>query len=655
MQPCRGRVTDSSTRIPPSTAARVPLLGFLLAPWLLGAIELVLLPEVATPARAGPVFWALSFVCLAGILAPICGVLALLAGLSVWFERTAETVGSRRRVLGVVVLATLPVTAWISYATFGDPVVRLSRIIAATLALSATLALVVTFVSRRSSHHRFAKLVALAAFAIAFGLVLASRDLFPDLYDAQHVLLGVAASIAAGVSLGELLSGSAVRYWNRKRLSFLAVGMLALSVISNALVPLDARIAWTLFGETTLARYALRPLWTRTDGAGTPLVPPAPTKPHVSPAKPPNIVLFYIDNVQTNHVGAYGYSRRPTTPAIDAFAKQAVVFDRAYTPCPRTRNFMSTLLFGRFVPEFEAHTPPREFRDFAITQELSRRGYRIFVQGFFENWAWHEFDPKDYAIDEFVPPDGIDIDEAALFSRIEAELARDQRENRPLFLWVHLPAPHWTNDGRFRGSPEVDFGKEPTDLYDAAIAGSDRAFSRLRSLVSQHLGTEETIWIVGSDHGAGLERSGGEVSRTLFEDNVHVPLIIGASGFAPRRVSRNVDAALDVSATILDLLGAARPASHEGQSLVPELSGEIRPSRPFVLTVYHHTWIGVLDGNEKLVLRRGTPALFDLERDPGERDNLVDQRLSRARELAALARATAEQRIQVYHRGSRSK
>ena len=46
-------------------------------------------------------------------------------------------------------------------------------------------------------------------------------------------------------------------------------------------------------------------------------------------AERPHVLLISIDALRPDHVGLYGYSR-PTSPAIDAWAADATVYDRAY-------------------------------------------------------------------------------------------------------------------------------------------------------------------------------------------------------------------------------------------------------------------------------------------------------------------------------------
>ena len=62
-------------------------------------------------------------------------------------------------------------------------------------------------------------------------------------------------------------------------------------------------------------------------GGGSDTASPAPR-----PAgPPPNLVLFTVDTLRADHLGVYGYDR-PTSPSLDLFAAEAVVFEQAWSP-----------------------------------------------------------------------------------------------------------------------------------------------------------------------------------------------------------------------------------------------------------------------------------------------------------------------------------
>ena len=61
----------------------------------------------------------------------------------------------------------------------------------------------------------------------------------------------------------------------------------------------------------------------------------------------PNIYIVLSDACQASHLGTYGY-QRPTSPQIDAFARDAVVYENAYTSAVFTRSSVATLLTGLY-------------------------------------------------------------------------------------------------------------------------------------------------------------------------------------------------------------------------------------------------------------------------------------------------------------------
>ena len=82
------------------------------------------------------------------------------------------------------------------------------------------------------------------------------------------------------------------------------------------------------------------------------IVHPAP----VRAERPFNLVLISIDTLRADHLSAYGYAR-PTSPRIDAFAREALVFDEAFTTSPWTLPAHASMLTGLYPEEHGAgHT-----------------------------------------------------------------------------------------------------------------------------------------------------------------------------------------------------------------------------------------------------------------------------------------------------------
>ncbi len=144
------------------------------------------------------------------------------------------------------------------------------------------------------------------------------------------------------------------------------------------------------------------------------------------------------------------------------------------------------------------------------------------------------------------------------------------------------------------------------------------------------------------DHGESLGEHGeGTHGFFVYDATVLVPLVFRLPGTiapAERRVPAQL---IDLAPTVADLVGAPRFPIADGESLVRERRGEPPPA-------YVETWQPWLSygwaplhalrhGGWKLVVAP-RPELYDLSRDPGERDNVFDAERNRARDLESLRR-----------------
>jgi choline-sulfatase len=141
---------------------------------------------------------------------------------------------------------------------------------------------------------------------------------------------------------------------------------------------------------------------------------------------------------------------------------------------------------------------------------------------------------------------------------------------------------------------------------------------------------DETIVILLSDHGEMLGDRGLWYKMSFFEGAARVPLIVNAPGrFAPKRVASNVSL-IDIAPTLIDLAGgdsAAFADTFDGRSLLPHLEGH--RGHDEVLGEYLAEGaiapiVMIRRGNHKFIHSPADPdQLYDVRRDPGERDNLA--------------------------------
>lgn len=646
---------------------------------LLAVSEYVLLTSFARQSITTVGSGAFLLLLLFGNLLPY----ALLAGaVFAVLDALLDRLGKRLGRVGIVLasatfIAALPYGIWLAAYTFsGVHALQIAgrRIYMGveTVLVAGSFAAAVWFWTWRRESRRLAPIAAVALIGLALVFTWASQHFHDNRYEPLHAFLGLWALVLAWLGVQEALP--AIDAASRKKI-VVAVAIACLLTVAAATHLLSRTredLAWIVWSETPISSYMtyrLRLPATRSAGVTLPELPPI--KPAVDTERTaalreerradpaPNIILFFIDNVQTDHVGAYGYTGHPSTPNFDAFAERGVLFEHAYASYPQTRSFTSALLLGRFVPTIRSLTPPRDLAERAITRMLKReRDYHIFVQGWFEASSENTVDPAFYEIDalSLAPREGDPRRKGpwpiapmeAEFEKILVHLEEARRLEKPAFIWVHLIYPHWNLQGVMEGSEAYPFGDRVVDRYDSAIADCDAWIPRLEDAVRRALPERETVWIVGSDHGAGLGRYDKMVGKTIYDVHAKVPFLVVAPRIEPRRISVPVDVSLDAAATLLDLAGIEPPDSYDGISLVPMMVGEPPVERPILLNQRGERYQGVVFREWKLIRTQDATTLFNLIADPEERRNLAGEYPAVAEQLSRFIDVHLPRRFAAY-------
>jgi arylsulfatase A-like enzyme len=371
-----------------------------------------------------------------------------------------------------------------------------------------------------------------------------------------------------------------------------------------------------------------------------------------------NVVLYVADTVRADRLGLYGYGR-PTSPRLDAFAREAVVFDDAVAQSSWTRPAVASLLTGRWPHQHGAVTLMSALRpDLPTLAELLRdRGYATaaFVTnlnvagrfGFDRGFERFEYLPeRDDRREVYVPA-------PTLHAAALAWLA--ERRERPFFLWLHATDTHAPyrppadQAARFRPAgiaPTIDdtmnlrtLMDRPavatadnvaylSGLYDGEIAALDAAFGHLLDELRRRDLDRSTVVVFVSDHGEEFHDHGGlEHGRTLYRELTRVPLLVRLPGGAMGgRRSAAVARHIDLVPTLLALLHQPAPSDLPGRVLLCPPAGDVPALMATELAgrqlvgLARGPWRAVFDESE------GRAALYDVTQDPGERRDLAGAR-----------------------------
>jgi arylsulfatase A-like enzyme len=239
----------------------------------------------------------------------------------------------------------------------------------------------------------------------------------------------------------------------------------------------------------------------------------------------------------------------------------------------------------------------------------------------------------------------------------------------PFFLWLHYMDVHWPfhleaeirearelarswRDLRITHQAGVD-KQDPSEehierlrsLYRLAIAGVDREIGRLLRAISEEGLAERTVVVLTSDHGEAFFEHGvfGHAGKHLYDEILHVPLIVTGPGVREGRTERIAVQHLDVAPTLLELAGQPTAEAMLGRSLVPLLRGGSLAPRPYDIAETVGTrliWVAVAGRRYKLIWLAVNPSeyqVYDLARDPGEATDLRGRYPEVEEELLAVA------------------
>ncbi len=578
-------------------------------------------------------------------LAPCALLLATPSALAAGFIAVALERPSNGRAF-VVCAAAAAAAAIAALVTTGRHFVELGPRVGAVLlvGVSAGIAAWAAFpfasAAERLRPARFARIAVLVA--VAFEAM--NENLLVRLYPAFHAGLAVAS-----VTLAALASLVVASRWRHSRWAWPAPA-LALVVLIAAVglaSPAAARLA--RFDNFRLFVAEHSPVLAPAVRLAAMLSPPPPMDETGSEGPAPavmsdggpgpsfagrDILLVTIDALRADHVGAYGYDR-PTTPHIDALARDSLVFERAYCPTPHTSYSLTSLMTGKYMRPLLLEGTGRDSETLATF--LRTYGYRTAAfyppaVFFIDRSRFTPFEASHFGFEyrkvEFLEGEGRVKQVATYLSRL--------KNGQRFFLWVHLFGPHEP----YEAHSEHPFGDRDIDRYDSEIAAAD---DTVGAIVGEVRGIRPgAVVIVTADHGEEFGDHGGRYHGTsVYEEQIRVPLVLSAPGLvAPRRV-REVVQTIDLLPTVLAALAIPRSPRIRGRNLGSLLGGsKEQPGFAFAETDDDEV---LAEGSYRLLCERklGACRLYDLDHDAAERtdrSSMEPERFRRMRtELGALA------------------
>ena len=386
-------------------------------------------------------------------------------------------------------------------------------------------------------------------------------------------------------------------------------------------------------------------------GGGTTPVKPSHSDTKTTGQTPSfNIVFVLIDTVRASHLSLYGYGRN-TSPKLDAWAQGATVFDRAYAQAPNTPRSIPSMLTGRYPSRilwenvFTNYSLPKPDQD-NLLSHFKSKGWRteaVSAHWYFEKvpqlktWV-HQWDNTGFTD---VAKSYTQITSPQITKRTIKRLNQLAGKETPFLLFVHYFDPH----SQYHNHREyVDFeAKSNADYYDTELTFTDHHMAPVFDRLNQADLAHNTIVIVTSDHGEAFEEHGYDFhGRSVFEEEIRVPLVIRHPNIAPRRVTTPVGL-VDLFATLDQMHGGAQSRG-DGQSLVGLMKDETNVRRSVLFSEQlpypsfkEYLVAGIDPSSQSKViydLTGNRRLFFDLSQDPAEQSPRSESNTQRETDLS---------------------
>lgn len=372
---------------------------------------------------------------------------------------------------------------------------------------------------------------------------------------------------------------------------------------------------------------------------------PAEAPAEAASTGPPDVLLITVDTLRPDALG--WVAGRNATPVIDGLAASGYRFPSAVSPLPLTQPAHASLFTGLRPRRHGVRSNGRVLNQGipVLSEALGRAGYRTaaFVSGYplakeggLDRGFAHYDDRFTEGASGRQGGQGVERSAADTVQAASAWLARG---SGPWFVWLHFYDPH----DPYQPPQAHAGGSGPRAAYDGEVRAVDAAIGQFLATADDP--RRQRLTIFTADHGESLGDH-GETTHGFFiyESTMAIPLIVhwpqrvrpGQSGEAVRL--------LDVSPTILDLLGLPAFEAIDGTSLRPLMEGKawltpdayMESQRPWLS--YGWAPLRALRRGPWKLIAAPRSELYHLGEDPGETTNL----LSRERRLAGDLATTLE-------------
>jgi len=401
-----------------------------------------------------------------------------------------------------------------------------------------------------------------------------------------------------------------------------------------------------------------------------------------------NVIIITADAMRADMIGPNG-NTQVQTPNLDALAREGVTFTRAYCNITTTTPSHATLFSSLYPHDHKAFSNTAKVSDAIVMlpEILKAKGWHTAG---IANFSWLNLDISNV-------PQGIDefhsckrILKADKTNRWVLKFLDSRKDKpQPFYLWVHyidnhtpyyapekITRKYYPEDKDPRAGksgtlqeawplfPEHNrdnqyFKKWLRGITDAeyivatnkgSVTWVDERVGEMIARLKKNGQWERTLFVFTSDHGESLGEHGlWFLHGGLFEPTARVPLIVRVPGGPADRKVDSLVSLVDVMPTILTRLGLPLSKQLRGKDMWRTMEGKSLSGGAVLLEHAGNYILGVVTARYKYIyhrrtkdiypsypMKRGKEELYDLQNDPKEEKNLINEKPELAKEMGLL-------------------
>ncbi len=358
----------------------------------------------------------------------------------------------------------------------------------------------------------------------------------------------------------------------------------------------------------------------------------------------PHIIFLFMESFRAKDVGVLG-GKYKATPCFDKLSKEGVLFSRFYANSIKTSRVVTSSLFGipSDISSFE-RSSELDMPFMSLADILSKEGYHNAYlhngllefenqSSFFSRYGYKTLVGKEAILKKYPEADltswGVHDEYLMRYSADFLE-SQDQK-GEPAFMTMFTISNHhpWI-------SPQISssYYEEEISLQD--VNPTYKKFLKTTHYSDQQLGyfiellrekklSEKTLIFVMGDHGHPMGEHDDNFcqQRYLYEENIHIPLLVIADGRIqnPCKIDA-LGSQLDLIPTVMDILQIKGFNHARGTSLLRKADRQVFFHNPYV-----YQWYGTCQGAHKFIYTKASKELelYNVIQDPHEKENLVEK------------------------------